>query len=156
MKPVLRVLWLLLGLIYRLIVLVMFERWIPFPERPPVGQPSPDAPPAQRRARGAARGQVAVPRARQRQPTRGLPGLPGGRALPRPPIFEPRSVEPAPAYVAAMESQQLAPRAVRPLSTPQARAASGRPLRALLRDRRALAGAIVLGEAFAGRRTTRW
>jgi hypothetical protein len=155
MKLLLRVLWLLLGLIYRLIVLVMFERWVPFPERPPVGQPGRDAPAAQRGARGAARGQVAAPRARQRQLSRGQPGPPAARALPRPPIFEPRAVEPAPEYVAALESQHLGLRAERSRSTPQARAAAGRPLRVLLRDKRALAAAIVLGEAFAGRRTRR-
>jgi hypothetical protein len=152
MKPLLRVLGLLVGLIYRLIVLVMFERWIPFPERPPVGQPGPDTPPAQRRA---ARGQVAAPRAQQRQLSRGQLGPPAARALPRPPIFEPRAVEPAPEYVAALESQHLGLRAERSRSTPQARAASGRPLRVLLRDKRALAAAIVLGEALAGRRNPR-
>jgi hypothetical protein len=152
MKLLLRLLLLLLGLIYRLIVLALFERWIPFPERPPVGQPPPDAPRPQRKARGAARGQIATPRAQQRQPPRGQPGA---RALPRPAIFESRALEPAPGYVAALEGQHLAPRAERSRSAPQARAVSGRPLRVLLRDKRALASAIVLGEAFAGRRTTR-
>jgi hypothetical protein len=162
MKPLLRVLWLLLGLIYRLIVLVLFERWIPFPERPPAGPPGADAPRTQRKARGA-RGQIAAPRAQQRQVPHGQPGA---RALPRPAIFEsslarprarfdPRVLEPAPERVVELEGQHLAARAERSRSTAQARIASGRPLRALLRDKRALASAIVLGEAFAGRRTTR-
>jgi hypothetical protein len=151
MKPLLRVLWLLLGLIYRLIVLVMSERWIPFPERPPAGQPAADAPRTQRKARGA-RGQIATPRAQQRQVPHGQPGA---RALPRPAIFEPRVLEPAPERVVELEGQHLVPRVERSRSTAQARIASGRPLRALLRDKRALASAIVLGEAFAGRRTTR-
>jgi hypothetical protein len=146
-KLLLRILWLLLGLLYRLVVLVLFERWIPFPERPATEAPKAQAP----RARGKPRREASTHagrRAFEREPPLGVPVA----RAPRPPIFELRGGEPAPELVAALESEHLDVRARHSPARPPARRPSGaRPLRALLRDKRALAGAIVLGEAFARR-----
>jgi hypothetical protein len=148
LKLLLRVLWLLLGLLYRLVVLVLFERWIPFPERSSAEQPRPQTP----RARAKQRREPRAPTQRERQP-RGQSALPAGRRAQPLPIFELRAGEPRAELVAALESEHLAPHAHQAVERPRAQQQPGaRPLRALLRDKRALAGAIVLGEAFVRRR----
>jgi hypothetical protein len=148
LKFLLRVLWLLLGLLYRLVVLVLFERWIPFPERPPAEQSRPQTP----RARTKQRREPRVQTQRERKP-RAQPGLAAGGRAPPPPIFELRGGEPRAELVAALESEHLALHAHQAVERRRAQQQPGaRPLRALLRDKRALAGAIVLGEAFARRR----
>jgi hypothetical protein len=135
-----RLLGLLVGLIYRLIVLLLFERWIPFPAPPPAHESKRGAAPPKPRP-AAASGRTSV---------RGRPA-PGARAQPRPPIFDVRLAEPAPERVAALESAHLSPPArVRPLAVQDSAAA--RPLRVLLRDRQALRSALLLGEVFANRR----
>lgn len=145
MKLLVRLLRLLVGLIYRLIVLALFERWIPFPERSEAERPARSAKP-----RAAPRERAPRRRAPESEP-RAQPHRRGAR--PPAPIFEPRTLVAVPARVAALESVHL----VAPSSGDRSRGTApeggrpARPLRALLRDKRALASAIVLGEAFARR-----
>jgi hypothetical protein len=149
-KLLLRVLGLLVGLIYRLLVLALFDRWIPFPERPLGERPRKQAPGARTKPRREPRARAGSGMPERK--LRGEPELPP-RSVPPGPIFELRGGEPAPELVAALESQHLALGACPPVERSRApQASSGRALRVLLRDKRALAGAIVLGEALGRRR----
>lgn len=133
MKLVLRILWLLLGLVYRLVVLLLFERWIPFPER-------------EEEPRRKAEQPKPVPR-----PSRPLRApQPAPRPICRvdPALFDAQAIEPAPELVPLLESQHLQPK-----RTPRVPAAPTRKsLRALAHDPRALRDAVVLQAVFEPRR----
>jgi hypothetical protein len=146
-----RLLWLLLGLIYRLVMLVLFEKWIPFPEhaselpaRPP--RAIKQKQPKQRKADDI-RAQVLAERARVAERVRDNRS---GQAREKA-FFEAQSSELSPEEAARREGEHWRnphlPRAV-------ARAAP-RPretLLGLLRDKRAIRDAVVLGSALASRR----
>jgi hypothetical protein len=129
MKLLLRALRLLFGLIYRLIVLVLFERWIPFPERAPAAPAEPRRVKSPRQAGAAV---VPARGARAQTQSAGAPPAQTGQ-----PLSSAAARSAAPTFCS---------RAVRDST-------AHRPLRALLRDRQVLRDALLLDAALAPRRS---
>ncbi len=143
MKWLGRILWLLLGLLWRLVVLLLFEKWVPFPEQE---QAAPAAAPP-RAARKKKRARVQNDDA---QPA-GAPKQARNKHAPPPPFFSAQSSELSPELAAQREGEHwLKPRGMR--LSPPARG-QRENLGALLRDRRALRDAVVLGAALGARRS---
>jgi hypothetical protein len=150
MKLIGRLLWLLLGLLYRLVVLVLFEKWIPFPDRP-VAETAPSAgrAPKKRKKKKPEDPRSAALSERERVAARVRDNR-SGKAR-EPAFFEAKSSELAPELAARLEGEHwLHPDVVR------ARARAPRPgretLRGLLRDKRAIRDAVVIGAALGARR----
>ena len=132
-----RVLKLFFGLIYRLIVLALFERWIPFesakePAKPAARQKRPKVPPP------------------PPQPQRKVKP-PAPRSFREADFFLTRSIEPAPELVPTMEAEHM--RIVRKQAPRPAKRAPS--LKAMLRDRNAVRDAVILGTVFSPPRNRR-
>jgi hypothetical protein len=154
-----RLLWLLLGLIYRLVVLVLFEKWLPFPdralpevERAPEQARKPKQPkprkPSERRAPGLfAPRERALANMRDHRSAKAHDAAPSGRAS----RFAAQSSELSPEEAARREGEHWQNphrvRAVVPAAPRQRETLLG-----LLRDRRAVRDAVVLGAALGRRR----
>lgn len=155
MKWLGRILWLLLGLLWRLVVLLLFEKWVPFPGQEPAAPAKPPAARKKKRARVEARESA-------REHGEGAPKQAARRKqAPRPPLFTAELGAPAdarasttelsPALAAQREGEHwLKPRALR---VPPPARDKRENLAALLRDRSALRDAVVLGAALGVRRS---
>jgi hypothetical protein len=138
-----RLLWLLLGVLWRLVVLLLFEKWVPLPER---SRPEQRAPATAQAARGKKKG------ARDQTQHSGAPALPARseRAVQPSPFFAAKSSELSPELAAQREGEHwLKPR--RSPAPVRARAAPRESLAGLLRSRRALREAVVLDAALGQR-----
>lgn len=154
MKFIGRILWLVLGLLWRLVVLGLFEKWIPFPDQPKVA-PAKEPRRARKKKKEPKQQRRAEPlvtppspfereralRAEQRRADKVLA-----------PFFAAQSSELSPELAAQREGEHwLAVRA------PASRAPKARTRReslaGLLRDKHALRDAVVLGAALSARRT---
>lgn len=144
-----RLVKLFFGLIYRLIVLALFERWIPFekaqPQTKAARQKQPKKPkqPKQPKQRNAARTPPPPPRAAYQQP----------RPYQESAFFENRSIEPSADQVSMMEGQHMrvARRVPRP-PAPKRR----QSIAAMARDKSAVRDALVLGAVFSPPRSRRY
>lgn len=147
MKVLGRILWFLGGLLYRLIVLVLFERWISFPVRGVESKPDPSAAEAEsqpKRRAAAKRAAVFEPKPPRRAPRE--------RSAAEPAFFDAYSIEPSPDLAAKLEGEHWLPRSAARASKRGPRA--GREtFGSLLRDKRALRDAVVLGDALGMKRT---
>jgi hypothetical protein len=148
MKLVGRALWLLFGLVYRLVVLVLFERWIPFPERPASAPAQGDRKEAQKKPQLAPTGRFSPQQQRAVKSQRER----SGQAF-EPAWFSAQSREPSPELAAQREGEHWLHRSqlARLSAAPRGR----ETLTGLLRDKRAVRDAIVLGAALGARRSRR-
>lgn len=150
MKLIGRILWLLVGLIYRLIVLVLFERWIPFPERtaPEPPRRKRQKPPPTPRDVGA---DERAPMRRERERAAGMARANRRGGAREPAFFNAKSSELSPELAAQREGEHWL--GAKPAhERARARAAQPESLRSLLRDKRALRDAVVLASALGTRR----
>lgn len=129
-----RLVKLFFGLIYRLIVLALFERWIPFDNGK---QPEPKPQKRQKQQKQQKQQKAATAAPSQQRKAKPQPQ----RSYREADFFLTRSIEPAPELVSAMEGEHM-----RIARKQVARPPKGSPsLKAMLQDRRAVRDAVILG-----------